>query len=95
MPVLKPRNKTVVFRLTQEEYETLRSVSATSGARNLSDFGRSLILGALGHQEQGESEVLQQICTALSGLQQAVEKMVDRFEELSLEKPLSGEARNP
>ena len=41
---MKPRNRVVVFRLTQEEYERLKATSASRGARNLSDFTRSELL---------------------------------------------------
>jgi hypothetical protein len=40
----KPRNKIVVFRLSQEEYRTLQDASLRAGARNLSDFTRSEVL---------------------------------------------------
>jgi hypothetical protein len=43
--VTKPRNKTLIFRLTQEEYQALQS--ASSGARSLSEFARTKLLGSL------------------------------------------------
>jgi hypothetical protein len=46
MAVTKPRNKILIFRLTQEEYQTLQS--ASSGARSLSDFARTKLLRSLG-----------------------------------------------
>jgi hypothetical protein len=49
MPVLKPRNRVVVFRLTQDEYQELKTVSSVRGARNISDFARSELLNAIGH----------------------------------------------
>ncbi len=45
MAISKPRNKYVIFRLTQDEYDTLQS--ASSGARSLSDFARTKLLGSL------------------------------------------------
>ena len=45
MPINKPRNRTLIFRLTQEEYDCLRT--ASSGARSLSDFARERLLGAI------------------------------------------------
>lgn len=44
----KPRNRVVVFRLSQEEYRSLQDACIRSGARNLSDFTRSEVLGRLG-----------------------------------------------
>ena len=46
MAVTKPRNKILIFRLTQDEYQALQT--ASSGARSLSDFARTRLLGSLG-----------------------------------------------
>ena len=46
MPITKPRNRTLIFRLTQDEYESLQA--ASSGARSLSDFARNKLLDAIG-----------------------------------------------
>ena len=48
MAVTKPRNRALIFRLTQDEYETLRVASTDQGARSLSEFARVKLLGALG-----------------------------------------------
>jgi hypothetical protein len=45
MAVNKPRNRTLIFRLTQDEYECLQA--ASSGARSLSDFARERLLGSI------------------------------------------------
>lgn len=45
MAVSKPRNRTLIFRLTEEEYEALQSASA--GARSLSEFARSKLFSAI------------------------------------------------
>jgi hypothetical protein len=42
MAVIKPRNRTLIFRLTQEEYQSLQSASL--GARSLSDYARTKLL---------------------------------------------------
>ena len=39
-----PRNRVVVFRLSQDEYVSLKEASERVGARNMSDFARSGIL---------------------------------------------------
>ena len=46
MAISKPRNKLLIFRLTQDEYEALQS--ASSGARSLSEYARAKLLGSLG-----------------------------------------------
>lgn len=45
MAVTKPRNKILIFRLTQDEYQALQA--ASSGARSLSDFARTKLLRSL------------------------------------------------
>lgn len=42
---LRHRNRLVVFRVTQEEYEALQHACTEEGARTLSDFTRSRLLG--------------------------------------------------
>jgi uncharacterized protein (DUF1778 family) len=45
VPIAKPRNRIVVFRLTQEEYRLLQEACRAKGGRNLSDFTRSELMG--------------------------------------------------
>jgi hypothetical protein len=47
MAVINPRNRTLIFRLTEDEYATLRVASSGGGARSLSEFARAKLLGAL------------------------------------------------
>ncbi len=44
MAVTKRRDRTVVFRLTQEEYQRLERACVSTGARNLSDYTRGQLL---------------------------------------------------
>jgi len=46
MAVVNPRNRVLIFRLTADEYDSLRAASA--GARSLSEFARAKLLGSLG-----------------------------------------------
>lgn len=46
MAVNKRRNKLLIFRLTQDEYQALQT--ASSGSRSLSDYARTKLLGSLG-----------------------------------------------
>ena len=48
MRVVKPRNKTVMFRIAQEDYARLSTIVSASGARSFSDFARSQVLRVLG-----------------------------------------------
>ena len=47
MAVNNPRNRILIFRLTQDEYDALRAASSQRGARSLSDFARGKLLGSL------------------------------------------------
>ena len=47
MAITKPRNRTLIFRLTQEEYATLQAASSEKGARSLSEFARAQLFGSL------------------------------------------------
>lgn len=49
----KPRNRIVVFRLSQEEYRLLQEACSRAGARNLSDFTRSEVLVCLNSDAHG------------------------------------------
>ena len=44
MASLHTRNRIVVFRLSQEEYNNLRSACVAAGSRSLSDFTRSELM---------------------------------------------------
>lgn len=43
----QPRNRIVVFRLSQDEYKLLSEVCQRSGGRNISEFTRSQVLAYL------------------------------------------------
>jgi hypothetical protein len=47
MAVSKPRNRILIFRLTQDEYNSLQTASSERGARSLSEFARAKLLGSL------------------------------------------------
>lgn len=77
----KPRNRIVVFRLSQDEYRSLQDACDRAGARNLSDFTRSEVLqflnadcpgGRLAHRfaslEQGLAMVQLQLGNLLQGV---------------------------
>jgi hypothetical protein len=72
MAVIKPRNRTLIFRLTQEEYATLQAASSEKGARSLSEFARAQLFGsletpALGQQLGELSSTVARIAQMLEG----------------------------
>jgi hypothetical protein len=57
MPVFRPRNRLVNFRLSEDEFDRLRASCALQGARSLSDFARAAVLRAVagtGHNDATE-----------------------------------------
>jgi hypothetical protein len=48
MSVPRPRTRLVNFRVSEEEYGTLRAACARHGARSISDFARLAVLGWAG-----------------------------------------------
>ena len=70
MAVTKPRNKILIFRLTQDEYQALQS--ASSGARSLSDFARTKLLSSLG--EPAMDQHLMELKSTVARIAQLLEK---------------------
>lgn len=63
VPSLNLRNRMVVFRLTQEEYASLRDACKARGGRNLSEFTRSELLDML--RSESTASVIQKRFTEL------------------------------
>jgi len=54
MLTTQPRNRMVVFRLTQEEYHRLQAACSAQGGRNVSDFTRSELLARIGTEAEDD-----------------------------------------
>jgi hypothetical protein len=70
MAVNKPRNRILIFRLTQDEYAALQA--ASSGARSLSEFARGKLLGSLGAPALDEQ--LTDLTTKVSRIAELLER---------------------
>lgn len=66
---MKPRTRAVIFRITQDEYNQLKSATERSGARSLSDFARAKCLRAIG--EPSTAELSQKV----GSLESAVDRL--------------------
>jgi uncharacterized protein (DUF1778 family) len=73
--VQKRRDRIIVFRLTEDEHEDLKSASASHGARSVSDFARSELLQAV---ERDRSEVLQRLAE-LQAWMKRVEQLLEAY----------------
>ncbi len=78
MPRLR-RNRIVIFRLTQAEYERLRLACSAAGARTLSDYARSELMHASQADSQGLTNPEQ--CRAIDEKLDELKAMVNRFSE--------------
>ncbi len=72
MAVTKPRNRSLIFRLTQDEYEALQVASTDEGARSLSEFARVKLFGALATPP---------LHTELSALRSTMARLAERLEK--------------
>ena len=93
MAVANRRNRAVVFRVTQEEYEALRAVSAKTGARNISDFVRSTLLASIGTLGTTGSESLTEMSRTLASLKDVVGRVAEKMEQISPEDLPSREVK--
>ncbi len=82
MPVFKPRNRLVNFRLSEEEFEKLRASCALTGARSLSDFARAAVMRSVsGTAQAGEGAELPQD-PRLSSVDRKVTELESRIGQL-------------
>jgi hypothetical protein len=70
----QPRNRAVIFRVTQEEYNRLEAACVNGGARSLSDFARSRVLSAAPSNLSNVEEKLDEIKTVVQQLARAIGK---------------------
>jgi hypothetical protein len=75
--VLKRRDRLVIFRLTQDEFENLKTACAERGATSLSAFARSELLNSL------NGDRLSEVRRQLSTLQSSVKHMTQILETIS------------
>ena len=67
MPEFKRKNRMISLRISEEEYESLKHVYASQGARSLSEFARLAIDRVTGADGHPESQPLESRFTALDG----------------------------
>lgn len=92
MSILKPRNRLVNFRLTEEEFVYLREACLAQGARSISDFARSAVLrqadrsGTLG-ASAGESPSTQSLADLQSMMMQLQARVGQLVEQVDAGRP--------
>lgn len=80
MAIIKRRDRIVLFRLSQDEYEGLRAACTERGGASISSFARSEILRAL--DRESPAGVSQQ----LSCLQSSVQRIAEILETITASK---------
>lgn len=75
------RNRVVVFRLSQEEYEDLKSATLSAGARSISDYARTGLLTLIGVDPLGDmvERRFGKIEQTLSKLHEAIQDVAERM----------------
>ena len=85
MAITKPRNRVVLFRLTEDEYDYLQHACEAGQARSISDFARSRILGQHVSDAQksapGDGSSLES--PSLDGLEQRLDQIQAAVEHLT------------
>ncbi len=76
MSVFRPRNRLVNFRLSEDEFDKLRTSCAQHGARSISDFARSSVLRRLEESPVSTSQAPSQIVAQFSELERRLQQMI-------------------
>jgi len=82
--MLYTRNRIVNFRVSQEELQVLRAISAKHGARSLSDYARAVMLRSLKAEESPAetSDWARSMESRLSHLEQGLHCLESALSEL-------------
>jgi DNA anti-recombination protein RmuC len=81
MSVLKRRCRMVSFRLSDEEYEGLKSICMTVGARSLSDVARDAVQRMLGNGVASKKDLEAEV-DSLTAKMDSLAKEVQRITKL-------------
>jgi hypothetical protein len=73
MAISKPRNRVVLFRLTQDEFNQIQQACTDGAARSVSDYARARILGLAA----SDTSSLAQLENKVMALTRAVEHLTN------------------
>jgi hypothetical protein len=77
---MKPRDRIVVFRLSQEEYALIKEACTVTGARSLSEFTRSELLARARTSDAASGDLrrtVQELEGKIAQLQNTVIQLLD------------------
>jgi hypothetical protein len=97
MAVLKPRNRLVYFRVSEEEFLQFSRMCHSVGARSLSDLARSAMHRMLGQgNDEGSLETrLKTFDALISVLNDRLREMDDLLHANGRKEPVKPESTNP
>src|SRR5882672_7989524 len=85
MPILKPRNRLVYFRISEEEFRKVSDMCESEGARSLSDLARQAMQRLIQDGSQGADgqivEKLKTIDAIIYELNQKLKQLTTLLEE--------------
>jgi hypothetical protein len=82
--VLKQRSRLVNFRLTDDEYEAFKWGCSLTGARNMSDFARSVVLQHISGNHNGHTGLTAPVQQKIQSLDRRMEALEATLRELTL-----------
>lgn len=74
MPVLKPKNRVIVFRISEDDYRKVQQLSDRVGARSLSEYARTVLLRSA-DPGGGEPQTLTALATRLSDIEAKLDRL--------------------
>jgi len=81
MSVLRPRNRLVYFRVSEDEFERFNHICEAMGARSISDLARSAVQSMIQDSNNGHADRVTEKLTALEAM---VNDLNDKVHQLSL-----------
>jgi hypothetical protein len=84
VPIQKRRSRIVSFRLSDEEYDSLKSVTASRGARSVSEFTRSVACNM--STDGNGAEKIEDSLRTLNDRMQALDRRLQMLTEVLEEK---------
>ena len=86
MPVLKRRNRMVNFRLSEDEYESLKTFCVAEGVRSISDFARATLWQAINANSKSRDPSLDTWVHHIDGKVEDLDRAVRTLTELVVEQ---------
>ena len=84
--MMKRRSRIVSFRLSDEEYDSLKNVSATRGARSVSEFTRSVACNTHGDEPEKLERTLRVLNERMEILDKRLRVLTEALEKKAAEE---------